>query len=65
MSEGRRPGKSTELDRIIAAANRMGVEIDEAEALQWLTSMSAQQADDEIRYDLKSGVFGHKPTFKH
>ncbi|MDX1435814.1 MAG: hypothetical protein R3335_03315 [Anaerolineales bacterium] len=52
--------EQSDLDKIIATAERMGVEIDEAEALQWLTAMSARQDDDEISYDLESGVFGHK-----
>ena len=51
------------LDRIIESAQRLGVEIDEAEALQWLTAMAALQAsDDDIVVDVRSGVFGHKVT---
>jgi len=51
---------STNLNRIVESAQRLGVELDEAEALQWLTAMAAHQEDDEISMDVRSGVFGHK-----
>jgi hypothetical protein len=35
------PTSSIDLDRIIASARRLGVEIDEEEALQWLTAIAA------------------------
>jgi hypothetical protein len=50
-----------DLARIIDSARRMGVEMDEAEALQWLTAMAAYQAGDaDIVVDERSGVFGHR-----
>lgn len=48
------------LKRIIESAQRLGIELDEAEALQWITSMAASQADQDISVDVKSGVYGHK-----
>ena len=54
--------KQTDLDRIIESAQRMGIELDEEEALQWLTAVSLSQGDDDISVDVKSGVFGHKVT---
>ncbi len=52
-----------ELSRILESAQRLGVEMDEGEALQWLTAMAARRpGDDEIVMDVKSGVFGHKVT---
>jgi hypothetical protein len=48
-----------ELEQIIESAKRLGVELDEADALQWLTAMSAVQ-DNEVSVDIKTGVFGHK-----
>jgi hypothetical protein len=48
-----------ELRRIIDSAGRLGVEIDEEEALQWLAAM-AVPSDSEISYDEKTGVFGHR-----
>ena len=54
--------RSEELARIIESARRLGVEIDEEEALQWLTAMAAVKGDQEIVLDMQSGVFGHRVT---
>lgn len=50
----------TELDQIIQSAQRLGIELDEADALQWLTAISSAQQEDEIVFDDRAGVFGHK-----
>ena len=50
---------SMELKLIIESAKKLGVEISEAEALQWLSAMAAD-SDTEISMDLETGVFGHK-----
>jgi hypothetical protein len=50
---------SAELRRIIDSARRLGVEIDEEEALQWLAAMAAA-SDSDISFDEKTGVFGHR-----
>lgn len=50
---------STDLQRIIDSAERLGVELDEEEALQWLTAMAAHQGSQEISMDVRNGVFGH------
>jgi hypothetical protein len=55
-------GKKADLQRIIKSAQRMGIELDEEEALQWLTAVALSQGDDDISVDIKSGVFGHKVT---
>ncbi len=51
---------SSDLEQIIVSAERLGVELDEAEAIQWLTAMSARQAHEDITFDIRAGVFGHK-----
>ncbi len=51
-----------DLARIIESARRLGVELDEPEALQWLAAMAASQAGDQITIDEQSGVFGHRIT---
>jgi len=52
---------SQELQRILESARRLGIEMDEEEALQWLTSIAAIKANEpEIAIDEKTGVFGHK-----
>ena len=55
-------GKKADLKRIIESAQRMGIELDEEEALQWLTAVALSQGDDDISVDIKSGVYGHKVT---
>jgi hypothetical protein len=49
-----------ELEQIIQSAQRLGIELDQADALQWLTSITAAQQEDEIVFDDRAGVFGHK-----
>ena len=51
---------SKELRHIMDSAQRLGVEMDEADALQWLTAMAAMQPEDGIIQDERTGVFGHK-----
>lgn len=52
-----------DLARIIDSAKRLGVEMDEAAALQWLAAAAASQGDDDdVVVDVKSGVFGHRLT---
>ena len=64
MGDGMRSEPDAELKRILESAERMGVELNEAEALQWLTAMAAMQAgdDDDVVVDIKTGVFGHRVT---
>ena len=53
------PTPKEDLQRIIESARRLGVEIDEEEALQWLTAMAAER-DESVVMDKRTGVFGHK-----
>jgi hypothetical protein len=50
-----------ELQQIIESAKRLGVELDEADALQWLSAMTATQHQDVV-FDVHSGTFGHRIT---
>ena len=50
-----------ELQQIIESANRLGVELDEADALQWLAAMTATQ-HQEVVFNVRSGTFGHRIT---
>jgi len=52
--------KQIDLERIMESAKRLGVEIEEDEALQWLTSMASTKDDDNITMNARTGVFGHK-----
>jgi len=51
---------AADIARIVESARRLGVEMDEAEALQWLAAMAASQVGGDITVDTRSGVFGHK-----
>lgn len=50
-----------DLQRIIESAKRLGVELNESDATQWLTAVAAASAE-EISVDLRTGTFGHKVT---
>jgi hypothetical protein len=52
---------SAELQRIIDSARRLGVQVDEEKALQWLTAMAAAKGN-EITIDKESGVYGLNMT---
>ena len=61
MSNSNPTPSSTELEQIIQSARRLGVEMDEEEALQWLTAIAAaKSAESELVIDASSGVFGHR-----
>lgn len=53
------PQPEVELARILESARRLGVEIKEADALQWLTNMASTKEDNAITIDKRTGVFGH------
>ncbi len=53
--------KKDDLQRIIESAQRMGVEMNEADALQWLSAITAQNQSD-IQIDERTGIFGHTIT---
>ncbi|TFH38107.1 MAG: hypothetical protein E4G99_00490 [Anaerolineales bacterium] len=51
-----------DLQRILDSARRLGVELDENEAIQWLTAVSASRSSGDVVIDTRSGVFGHSVT---
>jgi hypothetical protein len=60
MSKSKSP--TANLKKIIESAQRLGVKMDEEEALQWLTAIAAAQTTDDLVVDTRSGVFGYKVT---
>lgn len=56
------PDSDQALQQIVASAKRLGVELDEGEAIQWLTAISAIKEQDDLTIDKDSGVFGHRIT---
>uniref|UniRef100_S0DGG7 Uncharacterized protein n=1 Tax=termite gut metagenome TaxID=433724 RepID=S0DGG7_9ZZZZ len=53
---------SAELHKIIESARRLGVEMDEAESLRWLTAIAAETDVDELQIDVASGTYGYRPS---
>lgn len=51
-----------ELARILDSARRLGVELDETAAVEWLAAVTSAKGDDDIVLDVQTGVFGHRLT---
>ncbi len=49
-----------DLGHLIQSAERLGIELDESAALQWLTAIHASKDEEDIVFDDRTGVFGHK-----
>jgi len=60
MSKVAQTTPSAELARIVESAQRLGIELNEAEALQWMTAIASFESSMEISVDADSGVFGNK-----
>jgi hypothetical protein len=61
VEEGARESARDEVAEIIKTAQRLGIEVDEVDVTQWLTSMAASDAMGwEI--DEESGIYGHEIT---
>ena len=60
MSYDPRTNPAAQLGAIVESARRLGVEMDEADALQWMAKMAAWKAYDDVEVDNAAGVFGHK-----
>ncbi|HUG48715.1 MAG TPA: hypothetical protein VMP67_09910 [Candidatus Limnocylindria bacterium] len=50
------------LERVIDSAKRLGVQLDEQEAREWIKAMSAEATGGDLVVDVDSGVFGHRAT---
>ncbi|GAP09558.1 hypothetical protein BECAL_00702 [Bellilinea caldifistulae] len=62
MNDSISESASQNLKKIIESARRMGVELDESEALQWLAAMGSMRKEDDVAIDVRQGVFGHRIT---
>lgn len=50
-----------QVEKIIEAAEKLGVEVDEVDAAQWLTAMAAAHAaPGDFAVDVSAGVYGHR-----
>ena len=60
MSYDPRVNPADQLGAIVESARQLGVEMDEADALQWMAKIAAWKAYDDVEVDDAAGVFGHK-----
>jgi hypothetical protein len=60
MTQEEKPTPSVDLKRIIESAHRLGIELDEEEALQWMTALISMKSSLDISVDRDTGVFGNK-----
>jgi hypothetical protein len=52
-----------QVDKILEAAEALGIELDETDATQWLIAMaSAQASPGDVAIDVETGVYGHQVT---
>jgi hypothetical protein len=67
MTEEREHSAALDADeqvrKIVEAAAKLGVEVNETDAAQWLAAIAASQsAPGEFAIDAKTGIFGHRIT---
>ncbi len=60
MTQEEQPTPNADLKRIMESAHRLGIELDEEEALQWMTELIALKSSLDIAVDRDTGVFGNK-----
>jgi hypothetical protein len=60
MSPSSAPTPNEDLTRILESAARLGIELDETDAIQWLTAMAGTGDGSDVVIDVHSGVFGHR-----
>ena len=48
------------LDGVLESARRLGVELDEAEATEWVAALEAEAEGGDIVVDVDSGIYGHR-----
>ncbi len=51
-----------EIAEVISAAKRMDIEINEAEAAEWLDAIGVAKAEAGVEFDKRAGVYGHRVT---
>jgi hypothetical protein len=55
------PSADEQVDKIVEAADKLGVEVDATQTTQWLTDMAATQGlPEDWTVDRQSGTFGHR-----
>jgi hypothetical protein len=60
MTNQDRPTPNVDVKRIVESAHRLGIELNEDEALQWMTALVSMKSSMDISVDPETGVFGNK-----
>jgi hypothetical protein len=60
MTNQDQPTPIVDVKRIVESAHRLGIELDENEALQWMTALVSMKSSMDISVDPETGVFGNK-----
>jgi len=47
---------------IVESARRLGVELNEAEAAEWVAALAVESAGGDVVVDVDSGIFGHRAS---
>jgi hypothetical protein len=55
-------GLEEAIGRVLESAQRLGVELDEQEAAQWIAAMEAETQGTDIVVDVDTGAFGHRAS---
>ena len=54
------PATDNDLDRIKKSAERLGIEMNETALEQWLSAITSSKQEEDVVFDERTGVFGHK-----
>lgn len=57
---GAKPSRDEALARVMESATRLGVEINEHEAAEWVAAMETEATGGELVMDVNTGVYGHR-----
>src|SRR5512137_1261113 len=60
MTNQDQPTPNVDVKRIVESAHRLGIELNEDEALQWMTALVSMKSSMDITVDPATGVFGNK-----
>ena len=58
--ESKSSNTSQEMKRVLASARRLGIELNENEARSWMSAISKSSPGEDVVFDKRTGVFGHK-----
>ncbi len=63
QAEGAPPNERTAaIAGIVEAAQRLGIELDEREAADWVAAMEAEALGGDLIVDVNTGIYGHRVT---